>query len=543
MKRFPLPRALVFVLASLVAAVAASATSPSASWRPSAVYGADVRAFAIHPDLPDTVLAGTSGGQIYLSRDGGESWVDAAAPQPFLGWVVSALRFDPNEPRRVWAAMWGVWGGGMVAFSDDLGASWSYRHEKLPPSQVYSLALAPGKPGRLFIGTRQGVWASEDGGLTWQPRTRAVTDMQKVTSLLVDAASPDTVYAGSWQRAYRSDDGGRSWRGIFEGMIEDSEVFTLTPVPGRAGEMWASTCGWVYRSVDDGKSWARKQKGLETRRVPSFAALADGRLLAGTVHGVYLSSDSGESWAIASPSSLAVLAIGYHPARPNRILLGTEGSGVWTSHDGGATFHRAERAMTNLRVADLAVVGREVLAAVNHAGPASGIYSSIDRGKSFQLQRADLPTVLELAVYEGQVFAATERGLWTRNADYEWRRVEELGEARIERMEATGGSLHVHGVGLSWQHANGHFTVLREKSTQSTSKASGTEKLHPTGDARYPLAAVEGKTLRLLDAERKPKLTLELPVPGHEITTARIVGERLLLATAAYGVQIHDLGE
>ena len=179
----------------------------------------------------------------------------------------------------------------MVAFSDDAaskeeGAHWTYR-TAVPGGQVYSLALVPGEEGRLFAGTRRGVYASTRLRRHLVARHGRPSRGREGHQPAGRRERPGRIYAGSWQCAYLSEDGGRTWRGLFKGMLRDSEVFSLTTVPGRPEELWASTCGWVYRSADRGESWTRSRQGLETRRVPSFAALADGRLVAGTVGGLY----------------------------------------------------------------------------------------------------------------------------------------------------------------------------------------------------------------------------------------------------------------
>jgi photosystem II stability/assembly factor-like uncharacterized protein len=396
------------------------------------IWGGDVRSMAVAPDDPDLVLAGTSTGQLYISRNGGASWSDAGAPFSFAGWVVSSLRWDPNRAGRLWVALWGVWGGGQVAFSDDLGKSWAARSAGLPEEPVYSLALAPGRQGRLFAGTLSGVYGSEDDGASWRQLTGTEADIQKVTSLVVDPSRPDTVIAGTWRRAYRSDDGGHTWTGIFEGMVLDTEVFSFTPVPEHPGEIWASSCGWVYQTVDHGDHWVRF-KDFEERRTLSFAVAPDGRLLAGTVSGVFVSADGGKSWRRLSDPALSVTAIALHPARPDRILIGTEGSGIWISTNGGADFFRSSRGMTATRVGALALAGEDLLVAVNHAGPLSGVYVSRDRGRTFTADFAPLPTVLDLAVYAGRVYAATAAGLFERRGA-DWHRLPELGNQRVEQL-------------------------------------------------------------------------------------------------------------
>ena len=444
----------VFLLLALLAFPATAGT-----WRTLPLWGGDVRSLAIHPDDPDRVFAGTSAGQLYESRDGGRSWSDAGSPLPFPGWLVSSLRFDPNRKDRIWVSLQGVWGGGHVAFSDDLGKTWVSRAGGLPEEPVYTLALVPGREGRLYAGTLSGVWSTEDGGESWRRLTSELPQAQKVTSLLVDANQTDTVIAGTWRQAYRSDDGGKTWAGIFNGMVLDSEVFSLTPIPERPGEIWATTCGWVYRTLDRGGQWERFKEGFEERRTPSFAALPDGKLLAGTVAGLHVSVDGGRTWKRTGDPALSIQAIAWHPKQPERVFLGTEGSGVWVSTDDAATFRPSSEGMTNTRISALAAFGSDLLVALSHAGPVSGIHVSRDRGRTFGASGADfspLPTVLDLAWHEGRVYAATERGLYERRGQA-WFRLKELGESRVEQVLGDGPQLVARTASGLWELRNGAF--------------------------------------------------------------------------------------
>ncbi|HEV7667787.1 MAG TPA: hypothetical protein VGS22_04635 [Thermoanaerobaculia bacterium] len=429
-----------------------SIAASAVEWRPLPLEGADVRALAIAPGHPDLLFAGTSAGQVYRSNDGGANWIPAGAALPFPGWVVSSLRFEAagseaksGAPPRLWVSLWGIWSGGHVASSDDLGVTWASRSGGLPNLQVYAVAPVPGEEGRLYAATAQGVWGTLDAGKSWHYLTAALPEIGKVTSLLVDPRRPGTIFAGTWRQAYRSDDGGTTWRGVFDGMVLDSEVFTLTP-GWEEGEIWASTCGWVYQTLNGGGSWKRYQQGLGERRTPSFAVLPDGRLLAGTVAGAYFSTDGGATWKLGSDPALSVLAVAADPGRPERIVLGTEGSGIWISSSAGSEgFHPANRGLTNLRIGGLATMpGKpddpsdpgELWVAVNHAGPSSGIYRSADGGRTF-FDFFQLPTVLGLAVDGERGFAATERGLYERRGE-SWVRRPELGEKRIDEVARTG---------------------------------------------------------------------------------------------------------
>jgi hypothetical protein len=597
----------LFLLAAAGLAAPAAADEPAAGpagptlsgWRTAPIWGADVRSVALHPDDPDTLLAGTSAGQLYLSDDAGRTWTETGLDTPLRGWVVSDLAWDPDHPGRLWAALWGVWGTGTVVVSDDLGGLWQPRADGLPGGQVYTLAPVPGRPGRLYAGTRSGVYGTADGGAHWRPLTAALPEMHKVTSLLLDPASPDTVIAGTWQRAYRSDDAGATWRGVFDGMILDSEVFSLTRVPGRPQEVWASTCGWVYRSLDGGLSWSRRQEGLDTRRTPSFAALPSGRLAAGTVGGLYLSDDGGAHWRLATGRGLAVLDVAV---RGERVVLATEGSGVWISDDGAGTFRRSALGMTNVRVGAIARVGRELLVAVNHAGPASGIYSSTDGGRTFDKPTGALPTVLSLTVSGYRVFAGTERGLWERSGA-EWRQVGEVGEQRIEQVAADGERVIARAAGGLWELADGRFraadyhhgparsAALVDRALWVTDDralyrltaganhtleapiaggrldpaagglllsgaggvwvgggeggwrrlAEGAARVHPTGDPRYPALVVTADGAFLAEPASGLLHPVALPVQPREVTAASLDGDRLVVGTSGYGLLLAEV--
>jgi len=427
----------------------------AAAWQVLPIWTGDIRTLAVAPANPDIVLAGTSAGQVYISHTGGSVWENAGSFLPFPGWVVSALRFDPNKPSRLWVALWGVWGSGQVAFSDDLGKTWSARSSGLPSEAVYTLALVPGQEGKIYAATASGVWGTEDGGAEWHQLTAGIEDMGKVSSLLVDPNKPDLVIAGTWRRAYRSDDGGKTWTGVFEGMVLDSEVFSMTAIPDKPGEIWATTCGWVYHTADRGDHWERFKDGFAERRTPSFAALADGRFLAGTVGGLHVSTDGGRNWQPIGDPALSIATIAVTPERPQRVILGTEGAGVWLSDDGAASFRPASGGMTNARISALALSGSNLLVGVSDAGLLTGVHLSADRGAKFTDFRP-LPNVLDFGIHLGRLYAATEKGLFERRGA-DWFRIKELGESRVEQIAIDGDRIAVRTADGLWDLTGGRF--------------------------------------------------------------------------------------
>jgi photosystem II stability/assembly factor-like uncharacterized protein len=542
---------------ALLAAKPARALDDS-TWRSVPLHGGEIHTLAFSPLDADVVLAGTAAGQVYLSRDAGASWRHAGRPFPLPGWVVASLQFDPNRQGRVWAALRGVWGGGAVVRSDDLGATWDQR-ALLPRDEIFSLALVPGEEGRLLLGTRVGVLGSSDAGESWRHLSAGQADLVEVSSLLVAPHQPQTVLAGTFRRAFRSDDGGATWRGVFDGMVLDSQVFTLTPVPGSPAEVWASTCGWVYRSGDLGEHWSRFKGGLSERRTPSFQVLPSGRLLAGTVGGVYTSDDGGTSWGRRTRDDLTILAIAYHPRRPQVVLAGTEGSGVWRSNDGGDTFAPAYRGIAAPRVTALTAGPGEVVAAVAHGGPASGIYVSTDGGRRFLHQLSQIPTVLALASNGKEAWAATEQGLWTRREGL-WERVEEVPADRFERVvTGSNGRVVARGASVSYERLDGRFAALSapagavavtapegdEDAIQLgrwSAKLRGRGRVIATGDPAFPALVLRDQAIELLSAPEGRLHRIDLPFPPRDVLAAAVHAGSLFLGTSGLGLLYAELG-
>jgi photosystem II stability/assembly factor-like uncharacterized protein len=406
----------LFILIILTLTLAASA---HAEWTRGALFGADVRALVIDPHKADTVYLGTSQGEIYVSHDGAATWGPIRASIPFPGYVVDNLLIDSSN--RLWAACWGLWGGGVVAVSADGGKTWSRRDAGLEDFSVRALAVDPGNPDFVVAGGLTGVYQSSDGGRKWL----RISDQVNVESLSIDPRTNQRIYVGTWRQAWRTDDGGKNWSLINNGMVLDTDVFSMTVDPANPDDMWVSTCGWVYNTADGGDSWTRYRDGFNNRRIHDIQIdpVNKSALYAGSVAGLYRSVDSGKNWKLTSDEGLVIRRIGLHPDRPNRVILGTEGDGVYVSQDGGQSFTRSSEGLRNLRVTtivpDPSEKGR-IYSAVVFGGAASGIYRSDDGGKGWtRINSTKLPEVLSLVVTndrEAHLIAGTEGGFfWSRD--------------------------------------------------------------------------------------------------------------------------------
>lgn len=107
----------------------------------------DIYAVALDPAGPELWVAGGLSGQVYLSGDGGFTWV----PGGKLNGTITSLAFEPRSPHRLWAAA-----GGQLWVSSDSGRTWSALRDRSGGRDAVALALRPDKPGRALAVTADG---------------------------------------------------------------------------------------------------------------------------------------------------------------------------------------------------------------------------------------------------------------------------------------------------------------------------------------------------------------------------------------------------
>lgn len=413
----------------ILLAIVLTTLPAAAQWRRAGLHGADVRALISDPAKPDTLYLGTSGGEVYVSHDGAKTWTSPRGGIPFPGYIVDNLILDREG--RLWAACWGLWGGGVIAVSEDGGKNWERRDEGLDEFSVRAFAVDPKDANFVVAGGLTGVYRSRNAGRTW---TR-ISDQINVESLAIDPRTNDRIYVGTWRQGWRTDDGGKNWKHIANGMVLDTDMFAIHIDPYKPDNVWVATCGWVYNSQNGGDLWTRYRDGFDNRRIHDVKTdpCDKNTVYAGSVAGLYRSDDAGKSFYTVSDEGLVINSIVLHPQRPNRIILGVEGDGVYVSNDRGKSFHRTSDGLYNLRIATIAAdpfQRNRVYAAVVFGGQASGIYRSNDAGKTWErASKTQLPEVLSLAIAtesdaDVKFLAGTEKGFFWSNDGEEWTQAE-----------------------------------------------------------------------------------------------------------------------
>ena len=223
----------------------------------------------------DRVFAGTEGGGLYRSADGGDTWT---ATELKTG---SVLALAVSEGGEFFAGT----RAGTVWNSTDGGNTWSEVGQLFLPLVIEALLPDADTSGALLAATQgAGIFRSADGGQTW-----TVTGLNGVTVRSLHRTPQGLLLAGSDDGLRQSTDGGLMWSSAG---LENGPIPALSS--GSSVGLLAATPTGVFRSVDGGQSW--ELTALEEGTTRALMVDGENRLFAASETGIFRSSDLGESW-------------------------------------------------------------------------------------------------------------------------------------------------------------------------------------------------------------------------------------------------------
>lgn len=445
---------VVFLIA--VALAAASARGQAGpSWAAVGPDGGDARAFAMVPGHPEHLYLGTTDSWIYESNDGGAGWHRLARLDGSDALVIDHIVVDEANPAVLYAAAWrpDETGGGLW-ISRDGGRSW-VEDAGMRGQSIRAFAQAPSDAKMLFAGTLTGVFRSADAGATWRqispPGSR---EIHEVESLAVDPADPGIVYVGTWHLPWKTVNGGKTWHNIKRGVIDDSDVFSILLDPARPRTVYASACSGIYKSLDGGELF-RKIQGIPSSARRTRVLKQDPRnpeiVYAGTTEGLYKTVNGGRSFHRMTGPDVIVNDVYVDPSNPGHVLLATDRGGVLASVNGGESFRASNRGISQRKVAALLADPanpRRIFAGVVNDKAYGSAFVSDDGGAEWRQIAAGLDgrDVFALgASPKGEVLAGTNDGvfLWNSEAN-RWQERDTIANTLVKTATKTVRGEHVN---------------------------------------------------------------------------------------------------
>ncbi len=179
--------------------------------------------------------------------------------------------------------------GGRLFKSSDGGVNWSQINGNLPAGFIWTIKV--NTAGDIYLGTEAGIFYSTDGGVTWI--SPALT-INYIRSIEINDVNGD-MYAGTWGAGmYKSTDNGVTWTQFNSGLGSGTVVTSVAA--DIFGNIYAGTFGkGVFKSTDDGVTWIDTDLGYDY--VWDISVTSAGNVYVATYGGgIYRSLNNGTTW-------------------------------------------------------------------------------------------------------------------------------------------------------------------------------------------------------------------------------------------------------
>jgi photosystem II stability/assembly factor-like uncharacterized protein len=282
---------------------------------------------------PKVAYSGQTGGGLWKTSDGGDTWAPVTDGQIHSS-SVGAVAVSASNPDIVWIGTGeqcirgNVQPGDGVYKSTDAGKTWT--HAGFAQSDAISrIRIHPTNPDIVFVADfgrygvpseERGIFKTTDGGKTWR-KVLYRDDNTGGVEISIDQKNPDVVYAALWE-AYRV------------------EYSMSSGGPGSG----------LFKSTDGGEHWTEitRNPGLPSGidgKIGVAVSPADSRRVYALVEnehgGLFSSDDAGATWTLVnSGRNIRQRAFYYthvYADPKDKDIVWALNVGAFWSHDGGKT--------------------------------------------------------------------------------------------------------------------------------------------------------------------------------------------------------------
>jgi photosystem II stability/assembly factor-like uncharacterized protein len=358
----------------------------------------------IHPTAPGRVIIGADNSGVLISEDGGTTF------KPFnSGFVtrqVSSIITDPLQRGRIFVSTLFNGAEGGVYLSEDNGRTWKPASAGLGSSDVYMITAAPGNSRRLYVGTNNGVYYSDNAAATWKraeiakkgapPKKpgvkRASLTVDRSTEITAEPAAAQSRQSAKKAPAVPQGKPNRKPAPKKPVVRQDIKSHVVELAATDTGMVFAATWDGLFRTDDVTRGWERLNLGTYRGRV--FSVTVSPRdpatVYAGTSEGLQASRDGGETWTkveIPIRTNLKDLTciqeIAVNPRNPQMIIAGSRRT-AYLTRDGGTSWERIGRGIGYGDITAIRFNPRddsEILVGESQEG---ALYISTDGARTFQ---------------------------------------------------------------------------------------------------------------------------------------------------------------
>ncbi|QOI98129.1 MAG: hypothetical protein HRU69_11820 [Flammeovirgaceae bacterium] len=344
-----------------------------------AIMSGRITDLELHPANARIIYAGTAGGGVWKSSNGGATF------NPIFDdycQSIGAVEVDPSNPDNVvWVGTGEVWTRNSVSVGDGLyktndgGATWQkIGFEK--SERIAGIQVNPKNPNEIYVAVlgplwsdsdERGLYKTTDGGKTWN-KILFVNKTTGCSDLTLDPKDPNIVYAAFWEvrrtpwsfssggensALYKSTDGGKTFAKIHNGFPKGKlGRLAIAVAPSNPKILYTvieseqDKDKGLYRSDDAGANWKQLNNDFELLVRPFYFSRIevdprnpDVVVKAGLLGSI--SRDGGKTFKNLGPNHSDVHDIVFDINDSDRMYVATDG-GIYRSWDGGTTLEIVE---------------------------------------------------------------------------------------------------------------------------------------------------------------------------------------------------------
>ncbi len=267
---------------------------------------------------------------VYKTFNSGELW--EGANHNLLSVMVYSMALDPFTATSVYLA---TFSDGILKTTDG-GDNW--QPSGLQTDKLYSVVINPTMTNNLFSGTAgDGVYRSMNFSISWERSDTGINNAM-VTSVVHHPTNSSLMYSGVYGAGvYQSENQGHTWSELNTG-LGDKSLYDLVMDPAHPEMIYALTesAGLFKNDLMNGQGWESVGQGLPLTSHPLPAFSADDP---------FATLEMMENFATPQNyaggvqlSNVSLLKMVYAPSDPKIAYIGTGGSGVYRSTDGGMSW-------------------------------------------------------------------------------------------------------------------------------------------------------------------------------------------------------------